>query len=117
MEGTDDLTMGEVFRSMRKHKQDKHAQNKNDNTLALAKAGLQFTLANNGEALCFREEGMPKVDFFPSSGSWYVQPAKHGEKGHKYHGGAHGFIGWYTKRLKKVQANKTFIKIMEQHHG
>jgi hypothetical protein len=103
MSDEDEYTVGEFFRGVRLAKQQRHRENKDKNTTMLAVAGLVFTIANNGEVLCFREPNMPKVDFFPSSGKWYVQAATSGKVGTTYHGGAHGFIGWYKKQQKKVK--------------
>jgi hypothetical protein len=39
----------------------------------------------------FREEGKPKVDFYPHTGRWKV-------KHRMYKGGAASFISWYSKQ-------------------
>lgn len=57
---------------------------------ALVKKGIGFK--DNGQIIMFRNSGKPKVDFYPTKGTWTV-PAKKAY----YRGGWKSFIKWYEK--------------------
>ena len=82
----------DYFRAIQQHRRDEHANQKQENTTAIANSGLNFRTTNNGECLVFRERGKPQVDFYPSSGRWRdVGPSKR-----NYNGGAEAFLTWYA---------------------
>lgn len=87
--------MGDDFRAMREAKRDQHAEWKKTNTELLAASGLQFESRNAGECLVFRENGKPKVAFYPSTGRWVVSGRG------SMHGGARTFMAWYQKQTLK----------------
>jgi hypothetical protein len=81
----------EVYEAMRKDRQEKHAEWKRLNTQILEKSGLVYMVAGP-ETFIFREEGKPKVDFYPSTGRW-----RELSSGRTFRGGATAFISWYKK--------------------
>lgn len=84
--------MGDLFKAHSAEKKARHMRWKEDNTAALMTSGLVFRVASP-ETLCFREEGKPAVDFYPSTGRWREV------KVNKTHGGHAGaFLKWYAKR-------------------
>jgi len=85
---------GEIWKAHRRQKQGRHAKMKADNTAALEASGVQFTSSNAGETLLFREEGKPKIDFYPSTGRWCVA----NKKEQIYSGGAQRFLCWYRQQ-------------------
>lgn len=82
----------DYFRAIQQHRRDEHANQKEENTKAIAASGLKFKSTNSGECLCFREPGKPKVDFYPSSGRWRDV----GVSKRNYSGGAQKFLDWYA---------------------
>lgn len=76
---------------MRKAKQLKHADLKKINTEILNNSGIKYKVASE-EAYLFREDGKPKVDFYPSTGRWRVAGGKINHRG-----GAKAFLKWYEK--------------------
>lgn len=52
---------------------------------------------NGGLVTLFRNEGLTDVDFFPSTGRWFVP-----SEGRTYGGGAEKFLRWYERRHKGV---------------
>lgn len=88
--------MGELaddWRAWNKDKKERRADRATRNRTQLDQSGLEFT--ESGHALLFREEGKPKVDFYPSTGVW-LYTAKGKRK--KNYGTAESFINWYAKQ-------------------
>jgi hypothetical protein len=87
--------MGEIFRDMTEAKKQRHADWNKAYTTTIQNSGIPHKSVNGGEALLFRELGMPKVDFYPSTGRWRVAGTAR-----TFSGGAVSFIAWYEKRRK-----------------
>ena len=87
--------MGEVFSVMREATRERHANWKQKNMEILNASGLKFTVTNNGETICFRESGKPRVDFYPSTGRWRVVGNGNSKA---LSGGAQKFLDWYEKQ-------------------
>ena len=83
--------MGDIFRAYTQAKKERHAKNKVRNLQILRSSGLKFV--ERPEACLFRDANKPKVDFFPSTGRWYVPTLNR-----TFNGGAEAFIGWYKKQ-------------------
>jgi hypothetical protein len=78
-------------------KQERHAGWKAENMEFLkTKSGLWWIEKGGGETLLFREEGMPKVDFYPSTGRWRVAGVQK-----TFSGGAQAFVAWYRDQKGK----------------
>lgn len=86
--------MGEVFSAMREAKRERHEEWKRLNMAALNASEISFTVTNYGETICFREQGKPRVDFYPSTGRWRVV----GSNSKAISGGAHKFLDWYKRQ-------------------
>lgn len=89
--------MGDDFRAMRSHTQRVHATWNRINTKAIKKSGIPYL--DRGETFCFREEGKPKVDFYPSTGRW--REVGTSERKPTLRGGAKAFLGWYRKQIRE----------------
>lgn len=84
--------MGDVFRDMRKDKQNRHTEMHTTNRYVIGESGLYF--ADRGETLLFRQPDKPRVDFYPSTGRW-----KNIDDNNKIHkGGAKAFLKWFAKQ-------------------
>jgi hypothetical protein len=79
--------MAESFKEMREIKRRRHQGWREKNLKILHQSGATFTDAGGG-TLLFREQGYPKVDFYPSTGRW-----KCGDR--VFSGGADAFLTWY----------------------
>lgn len=82
--------VGDDYRAMTKDKKDRHSAwcEHNIEILSVRMAGRYI----QHETVClFREQGKPKVDFYPHTGRW-----KSGTK--MYRGGANAFCAWYDKQ-------------------
>ena len=62
-------------------------------TRLIIKCKFACSFINHGQTVLFREEGMPRVDFYPSSGKW-----KAGDQ--SFEGGAQAFLDWYARQRK-----------------
>lgn len=80
--------MKEFWKEQRIRKKRRHISWAFRNRGILEKSGLIYE--DKGETLLFREKGLPKVDFYPSTGRWKCEDAF-------YSGGASAFIIWYEK--------------------
>lgn len=85
--------MGEVCNAMRAATQQRHADRKERNTETLLRSNLTLTIKSGGEVILFREQGKPKVDFYPSTGRWRIP-----DKNKTFRGGAESFLRWYAKQ-------------------
>jgi len=83
--------MGDDFRAMNQARKEHHAAWKESNTKIIESSGIPYLA--RPESLLFREEGKPKVDFYPSTGRWRVAGVKR-----TFSGGAKSFLGWYRKQ-------------------
>jgi hypothetical protein len=81
----------EVFKIVRDEERDKRRE---QNWKVLNECNIPFKITNDDECCLFREPGMPKVDFYPSSGRWRVANSKASG------GGAVAFLNWYAKQRK-----------------
>ena len=81
----------EIFKIVRNEERE---ERRKINWEILNKCNIPFKITNNDECCSFREPGMPKVDFYPSSGRWCVA----GKKASR--GGAMAFLNWYAKQRK-----------------
>ena len=77
-------------------KQERHAEWKAENMRVLGMSGLDYRVTNGGETLLFRDPGMPKVDFYPSTGRWRVAGVQE-----TFGGGAEKFLQWYWAQKGK----------------
>jgi len=95
----DDFDWKDYGERAKKEKQDRHAKWKEKNLKDLKASGMKFTFKS--EVALFRDEGMPKVDFYPSTGRWRIVgvPGQNDPKS-MHSGGAHGFMRWYAKQEK-----------------
>lgn len=82
-----------VFRLLRAQRQEQHRNWYVENTATLKAAGIPFALANGGETLVIREAGMPRIDFYPSTGRWRCI-----DRQKTYSGGATAFLKWYRSQ-------------------
>ena len=85
--------MGKLFREMKVERQERHADYKTKNSAVLKKCGLDYRIANGGEAFLFRLPNRPPVDFYPSTGRWRNVD---GGKRPTMSGGAIKFLVWYS---------------------
>jgi hypothetical protein len=85
------MTDTEMWKEERQGKQAQHAAWNAENTSAIMASGIPHTITNRGETILIREEGRPKVDFYPSTGRWKGD-------GKIYSGGAQKFIFWYKRQ-------------------
>ncbi len=81
----------------RQDKQSRHAEWNRKNMKVLRASPLHWRSTNSGENLCFPAEGKVDVQFYPSTGRWYVP-----SENRTYRGMATSFIVWYRKRLKRL---------------
>lgn len=88
--GDDKNEVTEMWKEHRAAIADQHREWHEANRRLIISYGVPFT--DKKEALLFREAGMPKVDFYPSTGRWRVA----GEK-KTYRGGAKAWHKWYMK--------------------
>jgi hypothetical protein len=58
---------------------------------SLFKGEISYRIVNSGSTYLFREDGKPKVDFYPGTGRWKV-------KNKMYKGGAEKFLHWYRNK-------------------
>lgn len=86
------MDASDIWEALNEEKRKRHTQWKQTNLARLAKSGLVYKLAGE-ETVIFREEGKPKVDFYPSTGRWRIAGDTR-----VYRGGAGSFIKWYNKR-------------------
>lgn len=84
----------EYGRIMREHRQGKHQEWNRNNTRIIGASGIPYM--DRGETFCFREEGKPKVDFYPSTGRWRVVGTQEQRKAKS--GGARKFLNWYGRQ-------------------
>lgn len=82
--------VSEGLQEMRELKRQRHNKWQRDNMQIIAASGLQYTVREH--SLLFREEGKPKVDFYPSTGRWQ-------SSGQTHSGGAKKFIAWYKAQV------------------
>ena len=87
--------MGEAYSIMNDEKRARHANWKVKNLKVIENSGILHRKAG-GETVLFREEGKPKVDFYPSTGRWRMPG-----KAKTFRGGARSFINWYNKQNEK----------------
>ena len=81
--------MGDIFKEHDKAKKEQHAAWYVSNRQTLLESKIPYS--DRGEALLFREKGMPQVDFYPSTGRW----REIGKRA--VSGGAIKFLKWYRK--------------------
>lgn len=84
--------MSDGFKELTELRKNRHAKWKEDNTKVIAICEFTFTITNNGETILFRIPGKPMVDFYPSTGRWYLP-----NKGQVFSGGAHKFLDWFRE--------------------
>lgn len=89
------LAWKEHKEAMKEEKQERHTKNMD----VLVESGIPFTVTNLYTVLLFREEGKPKVDFYPGTGRW----RNVGVGAVTFRGGATAFLGWYKKQSVAVK--------------
>jgi hypothetical protein len=78
-------------------KQERHAEWHAQNMAILrSEPNLSWRSTNGGESLLIRQPGMPKVDFYPSTGRWRVAGVRE-----TFGGGAVKFLEWYRSQKGK----------------
>lgn len=82
--------LGDTFKEMKRDKQDRHARAHEQNRKIIRDSGIHFL--DKGEALLFRDDRRPKVDFYPSTGRWRIPGSSM-----THRGGAEAFLRWYAK--------------------
>lgn len=82
--------MGDMFKDLNRDKRSRHAKMHTQNRAILRESGFPFS--DKGEALLFREDGKPRVDFYPSTGRWRIPGSST-----THRGGARAFLQWYAK--------------------
>jgi len=87
--------VGDDYRVLNQLKKDRHARWFEQNTQTLYESKIPYT--DKGEAFLFRETGMKKIDFYPSTGRWKFNIGK--ERFVK-NGGAKKFLTWYKEKGK-----------------
>lgn len=85
--------VGEAFKEWNEAKKQQHREWHDSNRRIIDQSKIPYT--DKWEALLFREPGMPKVDFYPSTGRWRVAGKKK-----TFRGGATAFLGWYRKQYQ-----------------
>jgi hypothetical protein len=85
----------ETAKALREYRQERPSEWKANNSEIISSSGIPHTVTNNGQTIIFREPGMLKVDFYPSTGRWRIVGDT---KLHKvFSGGARKFVDWYNK--------------------
>jgi hypothetical protein len=93
MADNDDAAM---WREHRQRQQARHWENYQRNLDVLAASGIPFVLR---ETSClFRQDGKPKVDFFPHTGRWRTVGMKSPQSSRPMSGGAEAFLIWYARQ-------------------
>jgi hypothetical protein len=69
----DEIDLGETFRAMKEHSQQKRARNRESSAAVLTRNGLQFESKNNGSHLIVTMPDGSKVDFWPGTGLWHTR--------------------------------------------
>ena len=77
----------------RRQKLDIRIENFAADVTLITKAKIPCNFINHGQTVLFREEGMPKVDYYPASGKWRAG-------GQEFDGGAQKFLDWYKEQRK-----------------
>ena len=80
-------------------KQERHANWKSENMSVLCSSGLAWRSTNGGENLCFPAKGKTFVQFYPSTGRWYVP-----SQDRTFRGMATAFVAWYRKQSQREQS-------------
>ena len=88
--------LGDTFRYMNEVRKEQHEIWKESNTRLIKSSGIPHLMRE--EAILFREEGMPQVDFYPSTGRWRVKGVKR-----TFRGQAGPFLKWYRKHYKEAK--------------
>ena len=84
--------MGDDSRFMQDLKKERHEKWYRQNMLALQNSGIEFK--RHVTACLFRENGKPKIDFYPHTGRWRTV----GKNAKTFSGGAKTFLKWYSKQ-------------------
>ena len=80
----------------RTQREEKHRIDFKTETNLIVNSKIGCNIINHGQTILFREPGMPRVDFSPSSGKWKTVDGY-------FEGGAQAFLDWYDKqRLKSA---------------
>jgi hypothetical protein len=79
--------------AMRADRQDRHARWRDENLAVLRASGMKFK--ERPTSVLFREQGKPRVDFYPHTGRWRVVGVWDSRT---YSGGARAFLAWYGKQ-------------------
>lgn len=82
--------VAEYWQIQNEEKRRRHRTWNVENHTALKNSGLKYEKSNNGQECLFRESGKPVVNFYPSTGRWYLPHENRTMKG-----GAEKFIEWY----------------------
>ena len=86
--------LADHYNAIRASKQERHAAWNTENMAILNDAkDVTYKSSNGGESLLFRQYGMPKVDFYPSTGRWRAAGIQR-----TFSGGATAFLVWYRKQ-------------------
>lgn len=91
---TTDLDDSAMWREHRERVKSRHQFWYEENLAILRASDIPFKLTPDGTCCLFRQEGKPKVDFYPHTGRWRV-PAKHTGT---FRGQAKAFLAWYAKQ-------------------
>lgn len=89
--------VGDGYKAMREATKLQRKENRAVNLMTLRESDLEFMERNNGDTVLFREDGYPRVDFYPGTNKWKVLD----KKIHYIRGNAENFIAWYKKRCVK----------------
>lgn len=81
--------LGDDFRAMDEAKKERHQKWYDENMRVLIDSRIPFIRKET--AVLFREEGKPKIDFYPHTGRWK-------SNGRMYSGGAEKFLKWYRSK-------------------
>jgi len=82
----------DIYKAMKEERQQRHQKWNKLNKDILFACGLKYKQTSS-ECFTFRNEGKPKVDFYPSTGRW-----RDTDLNKTYSGGAKQFVEWYNKQ-------------------
>ena len=85
--------MKDVFKDMKREKRSRHADMHTQNRKIIRDSCIHFL--DRDEALLFRGDEKPWVDFYPSTGRWRTPGSSI-----THRGGAQAFLRWYAKARK-----------------
>lgn len=84
--------MGDDFKEMKLMKQERKLKRYEKNISILVADNIRYEIRNSGNTLLIREEGKPKIDFYPSTGRFKI--------------GSNFYTGGATELLKYYKGEK-----------